>query len=230
MLREQSNLPITNAINGVNITETELEKKALTVNSPKEYIVELVDRKIIKDFIEKWHYSHNINGLISDYCFALYYLDAIENKKVMIGALIYGSFGMANVWKNYAENSSDVIELRRLALINSTVRNSESFFIGKSLQWLKKNTTLKKVISYSDLYYGHEGIIYKASNFTKIGETSKGRLINCNGKLYHDKAIRTKYKGELKPFAKRLKIALENGEAFYVNTPPKNIYQYVLKN
>jgi hypothetical protein len=50
-----------------------------------------------------------------------------------------------------------------------------------------------------------------------------------NGKRYHDKTIRTKYKGELKPFAKQIKEALENGEAYYVPTLGKDIYMYDLE-
>ena len=47
-------------------------------------------------------------------------------------------------------------------------------------------------------------------------------------KKYHDKTIRTKYKGKLKPFAQRVKDALESGKAKYVKTLPKNIYLYEL--
>jgi hypothetical protein len=88
---------------------------------------------------------------------------------------------------------------------------------------------VKKVISYADNTYGHKGVIYQASNFEHLGQTSKGRVIMFEGKRYHDKTIRTKYKGELKPFAKRVKEALENGEAHYEQTLGKEIYLYDLE-
>lgn len=143
------------------------------------YTVEPCERKEIRDFIEKWHYSHNINGLLSQYCFKLMDGDA------MVGAMIYGGLGMANCWKKYAENKEDI--------------------------------------------YGHRGVIYQASNFKHLGKTAKGRVIMWNGKRYHDKTIRTKYKGELKPFAKRVKEALEKGEAYYEETKGKEIYLYDLE-
>lgn len=231
MLLDSIDTPKSNLMLGLPIDETEIEKKALCVASPKSYIVELVDRKDIKDFIEKWHYSHSINGLRSSYCFALYYLDIETNTKVMVGAIIYGKLAMASVWKKYGETEDDVIELRRLAMIDSTVRNSESYFIGKTLRWLKSNTTIKKVVSYSDLYYNHIGTIYKATNFLQTGKTVSGRKIVYNNKLYHDKAIRAKYtNGKLKPFSKKIKEALDNGEAYYIKTPPKNIFIYTLRN
>ena len=187
--------------------------------SVKKFTVHLCERKEIKDFIEEWHYSHSINGLMSDFSFKL-----MDGDKI-IGAMIYGRFAMANVWKKYGDDPSEVIELRRLCCIDDTPKNTESYFIGKTLKWLKENTDIKTVISYADPEYGHEGIIYKATNFELIGRTSKGKVIFHNGKKYHDKAIRTKYKGELKPFALRLKKALDEGEAFYKVTQGKNIFK-----
>lgn len=187
------------------------------------YTVEPCERKEIRDFIEKWHYSHNINGLLSQYCFKL------MDGDTMVGAMIYGGLGMANCWKKYAENKEDIIELRRLCCIDDTPKNTESYFIGKTLKWLLKNTSIKKVISYADNTYGHRGVIYQASNFKHLGKTAKGRVIMWQGKRYHDKTIRTKYKGELKPFAKRVKEALEKGEAYYEETKGKEIYLYDLE-
>ena len=191
-------------------------------SSVKDFSVVHCERSEVKNFIEKWHYSKSINGLMSDYCFKL-----MDGNR-MIGAMIYGRFAMANVWKKYSNSPEEVIELRRLCCIDDTPKNTESYFIGSTLRWLKKNTTIKTVISYADPEYGHEGIIYQATNFKDIGKTSAGKVIIHNGKKYHDKAIRTKYKGELKPFAVRLRKALESGDAFYKNTEGKYIYEYKL--
>lgn len=190
----------------------------------KNFKVELCKRNEIKDFIEKWHYSKNINGLMSDYCFKL-----LDENGVLIGAMIYGGIAMAGVWKKYATSESELTELRRLCCIDDSPKNTESFFIGNTLRWLRKNTSIKTVISYADQSFGHSGIIYKASNFKHSGMTSKGRVIIYNDKRYHDKTIRTKYKGELKPFAKRIKKALENGEAYYSESKQKHIYIYKFK-
>ena len=192
--------------------------------SVKNFKIEICNRSDIKDFIETWHYSKNINGLTIKYCFKL--LDTNNN---LIGAMIYGDIAMANVWKKYTTNREDLIELKRLCCIDDTPKNTESYFIGYTLRWLKKNTKIKTVISYADKTYGHEDIIYKASNFTKIGETGTGKVITFEGKRYHDKTIRTKYNGSLKPFAKRIVEGLANGTAVYVNTLSKNIYIYKLK-
>lgn len=194
----------------------------------KQFVVTPSNIQVVRDFIEKWHYSGNVNGLRISNVFAL----MADNN--LIGAMIYGSLGMANTWKKYADKEEDIVELRRLCCIDNTPRNTESYFIGKTLRWLKKNTDYKTVVSYADSYHGHCGTIYKASNFEYHGMTAKGRLIQYNGRTFHDKSIRTYYENKhgvkaLKPFAQELKTALETGAAYYVDTPGKHIYTYKLR-
>lgn len=190
----------------------------------ENWYVKRVERKDVSEFIEAWHYSGSINGCIADFCYALF-----DDKDVMKGALFYGRMAMANQWKRFAEEAQDVIELRRLCCIDDTPRNAESFLIGKSLKMLKKDWGGKTVVSYADKEYGHLGTIYKATNFKMIGEIKGARVIMYQGKRYHDKTIRTKYKGKLKPFAKRIKDALESGDAYYKKTSGKFTYVYDMK-
>jgi hypothetical protein len=188
------------------------------------YTVKKVTRKDVSAFIEKWHYSHSINGCIADFCYALF-----NPEGLMVGAMFYGRMAMANQWKRFSDKESDVIELRRLCCIDDTPKNAESFLIGRSLRLLSKEWNGRFVVSYSDKEYNHQGTIYKASNFKQLEDIKGARIIIYNGKHYHDKAIRTKYKGELKPFAKRIKEALESGQAYYKETAGKCTYVYELR-
>lgn len=155
------------------------------VNSVKEFGVTPIERGAIKGFIEKWHYSHNTNGLKHRYCFAMFH------KGEMIGAALLGPPATPGVAEAYSCNGTlDVVELRRLCCIDETPRNTESYFIGQMVKWLKRNTKVDVILSYSDKTYGHEGTIYKASNFTLVGESPASDKILYNGKLYHDKALR----------------------------------------
>jgi hypothetical protein len=184
----------------------------------------LCDREEVRDFIEKHHYSKSINGLKTSYCFKL-----VLNDKI-IGAIIYGYLGMAKVWKKYVDHERDLIELRRLCCIDETKKNTESYFISKTIKWLKNNTKIKMIISYADPEYNHVGIVYQACKFTFVGITSKSRYILYDGKKYHDKTIRTKYNGKLKPYAQKIKNALDSGKATYKNTDGKYVYIYELRN
>ena len=188
-----------------------------------EFIVKPTSIQYVREFVEKWHYSTNVNGLRIAHVFGLYY------DGNLIGAMIYGPLAMANTWKKYGNSESEVIELRRLCCIDNTPKCTESYFIGKTIKWLKKNTTYKTIVSYADAHYNHTGVIYRATNFEYHGLTSKGRVIDYNGRLYHDKCIRTYYTDKygvkkLKPFAQKVKTALDKGDAKYIDTPGKHIY------
>ena len=130
----------------------------------KEWRVIRVQRSDISSFIEEWHYSGSINGCISDYCYAL-----MKPDDTLAGAMFYGRMAMANQWKKFSDDKDSVIELRRLCCIDDTPKNTESYFIGNSLKMLRKDWKCGIVVSYADKEYGHEGIIYKASNFKMVG-------------------------------------------------------------
>ena len=189
----------------------------------ENWTVRPVERCDVRNFIEEWHYSESINGCIADYCYALF-----KPCGEMAGAMFFGRMAMANQWRRFSDNEKKVIELRRLCCVDDTPKNAESYFIGRALRLLRKDWGRGVVVSYADKEYGHSGVIYKASNFKMIGEIKGAKVIYWNGRRYHDKTIRTKYKGELKPFAKRVKDALESGEAVYKKTAGKYTYTYSL--
>jgi hypothetical protein len=190
----------------------------------KSFRVVYCERVEIEAFIVKNHYSGSINGCDSAYCFRL-----MDNTKT-IGAAFFGRLAMANQWKKFGEKAEDVIELRRLCCIDDTPKNTESYFIGSMLRWLKQNTHHKVVVSYADEEHGHIGTIYKASNFQYLGKQKGAKVIVWNGKHYHDKTIRTKHNGIVKPYGQKIIAALSNGQAFYKQTAGKHTYIYRLKN
>jgi len=185
--------------------------------SVKEFVVRPITRAIAQPFIIHWHYSHTVNGLTQDYCFGLYYGDTL------IGAALFGRPATKGVLEAHS-GGKNLIELRRLCCIDKTPRNTESYFIGKMLKWLRDNSDIDIVLSYSDLTYGHEGTIYKASNFEFVGQTKTSEQILYNGKLYH-KRVADEYDPP-RQITIELREALKNGEAQRVKTQPKNIYIY----
>lgn len=191
--------------------------------NPEIFTVHSEPRGNVRDFIETHHYSRSINGVKSSYCFSL------RHSGEMIGAALYGEVATRNQWVPYGSSEKAVLELRRLVLIDDTPRNAESYFIARTLKWLRKNTAVESVVSYADPHHGHEGIVYKASNFTLVGKSSPTKVVKWGNREYHDRAMRTKYNGVLKPFAQRLVDAVASGEAYMETRPPKNIYLYRLR-
>lgn len=191
--------------------------------SPSEFTVTPRERGYVRDFIEMHHYSRSINGVKVSQCFSL------DRDGEMIGAMLYGQMATRGQWEPYGSSEQAVLELRRLVLIDDTPRNSESYFIGRTLRWLKRHTEVETVVSYADPAHGHEGIVYRASNFKHVGLTAPTKVVLFEGREYHDRALRTKYNGQYKPFAQRLRDAVESGDAVFETRPPKHIYVYELR-
>jgi len=188
------------------------------------WFIERCLRNHIEQFIEKWHYSKSINGCTTSYCYRMF-----DANKLMVGAIFYGPMAMAGQYKRFSNNPNDVIELRRLCCIDGTPKNAESFFISKSLKLLSRDWNKNGiVVSYSDKEYGHHGTIYKASNFEYIGDIPGAKVIIWNGKKYHDKSLRAKHNGVLKPFAIKLNNAIKNGDAIFKKTEGKCTFVYKL--
>jgi hypothetical protein len=112
-----------------------------------------------------------------------------------------------------------VLELRRLALVDAAPKNSESFFIGRCLWWLKKHTQVETIISYADPSQGHSGTIYRASGFTLEGETGGGSIVLWRGREYHARSLTVD-----RPYSAELRKAVETGEAVIKRTPGKLLY------
>jgi hypothetical protein len=192
----------------------------------KEYFSHLTIKEVpvsvIRNFIETNHYSKSINGCKVSNCYALYY------DEELVGSILFGGLS-TTAWKKYSDKESDVVELRRLTCLDSCPRNTESWFLSRCIKLLKKESQYKIIVSYADPYHDHVGIIYQASNWSYRGTTNKDTLLKTpDGKLYHSRAMRTKYNGKLKPFAQRLCDMHEQGVLEIVQVPGKHIYTYNL--
>jgi hypothetical protein len=180
--------------------------------------------KCVRDFIETNHYSKSINGVKITQCFKVQYGDNL------VGAVLFGQLS-TTAWRKFGRDESEVLELRRLVLLDECGKNSESRTIGFCLRWIKKNLQkVKVIVSYADPMHGHNGVIYKASNFKLVGMTpdDKGFLDPETGKTYHSRAMRTKYKNDYKPFVKRLRAKMELGLLKEVVLKGKFCYTYTL--
>ena len=183
----------------------------------------LVNRKTIKQFIEEHHYSHSINGLKTSFCFALY--DSLD----MVGAVLFGGLS-TTAWKKYGSSEGSVIELRRLVISDHMPRNTASWFVSRALKYIKVNSAVEIVVSYADPLYSHVGYVYQACNFIYIGKTPPDTLFYDSeyDRTYHSRALRTKYKGQYKPFVVRLRKKLVEGKLVKIRTQGKYTYVYPL--
>jgi hypothetical protein len=183
--------------------------------------------KDVRAFIEKHHYSKSVNGVKVSQCFT------VQHEEKLVGAVLYGAMS-TTAWKKFAAKESEVVELRRLVLLDEAPKNSESKTVGATLRWFEQNSPeTKLVISYADPAHGHSGVIYKAANFQYLGTSAKdtGWYDPTSGKTYHSRALRTKDShGRYKPFVLRLRELQTSGVLQQVVLPGKHCYVYRLKN
>lgn len=147
-----------------------------------KYQVKIIDCATAKQYIIEHHYSHGCHHSPFP-CYGLF------DKNILIGVLMFATPCSENVrssifGKEYKDN---VIELHRLHILDVTPKNTESWFISKCLKLLLQDRPQTwAVISFSDTTQGHEGIIYKASNFMFCGKTGKTTFyMDKNNRLHH---------------------------------------------
>jgi len=193
----------------------------------KSYIVqETTFNHTVRKFLKKWHYSDYVN-IQAKHTFCLFKNGKFDIPE-MIGVCIYTRPAGPSAGQTYYPEAPDrVLELRRLCLIDETPKNAESFFVGRTLRWLRQNTNWEFVISYADEEQGHKGVIYKASNFKYLGKTSPGKKLEVDGKSFHIRTLSMLDRPYGVEINRRYKAKDEGVKV--IETLPKNIYTYPLK-
>lgn len=193
-----------------------------------DYFVEKVPTNAVEDFIRKYHYSRSIRGLHISFCFGLFTPNGKFGIPTLIGSMMFGIPAMAGVAESYMpEEPKSVIELNRLCCIDGTPTNTESYFIGKAIRWIKQHTDYKLILSYADTKQGHDGVIYKATNFIHLGMTNLSRALIADGEVYHARML-TKKSPKFENIRQRIKKGDKN--IWTEELPAKHIYVLPLNN
>jgi len=180
----------------------------------------------VRRFMKKWHYSDYVN-IQAKHTFCLFKPGKFGIPE-MIGVCIYTRPAGPSAGQSYYPESPDkVLELRRLCLIDDTPKNAESFFVGRTLRWLKNNTDWEFVLSYADGEQGHTGVIYRAANFKYLGLTSPGKTLDVDGTRFH---IRTLSMID-RPYGVEInrRYKAKDPGVKIITTKPKHIFTYIIK-
>lgn len=131
-----------------------------------------------KKMVVKYHYSHLWTkcsvalGLFLDTGKEHSFFDEKEDK--MIGCIVYGDPIGRHSGASISEllDRTEVYELARLYIHDGYGSNIESWFISKSMDWLRQHRPkIKALISYASPMEGHVGTIYQATNWIYQGNT-----------------------------------------------------------
>lgn len=160
-------------------------------------------------FLNNHYKAEHMGGSIS-HCFALVDAESL----VVVGGAVYGA-------PRHAVYGDNVLDLRRFALEEDCPPNSESFFLAKTIKALGKKYKGLKVLTFADETQGHQGTIYQACNFKKIGETPPSKYVVWKGKQYHMRSMTIE-----RPYSHALRAAVASGEAQIVRGLRKHKYLY----
>lgn len=151
-------------------------------------LIATLDHKTAARLVVAHHYLHRRPPI--SYAFGLY----VGGK--LLGCVTYGTPASRHLQKSACpDDPSRVIELNRLWLDDSLPRNSESWFVSRTLKMLPPRI----VVSYADPLFGHYGYIYRALNFRYAGWTDMDRKTPRYDYIPHDprqhtrEAFRTGY-------------------------------------
>jgi len=182
-----------------------------TALNKKECEMQVCTFADIRHLFKEFHYKGDSMGGGISICFAM----LIKDK--LVGGSVLGKPRHLNKYPK-------CIDIRRMACIDEAPKNSESWFLGQIINYVTRNTDYLAVLSYSDKTVGHQGTIYKASNFKSIGETSPTQFITWKGKTYHPRSLSIE-----RPYSYDLRKAVAEGEAVVNTGLPKIIWLYDIK-
>lgn len=160
------------------------------------------------------HYAKRIPHIV--HCLGLFDAD-----KVLQGVISFGiSASPSLVCGAFNGKYKDIfLELNRLCINDHLDKNVLSFFVGQSLNLLKKP---KAIVSYADTSLGHHGYIYQATNWIYTGLSDAHKEWRMFGSNLHSKPLCEKY---------NLEERKNNPNKFYfIDRPRKHRYFYFVGN
>ena len=162
----------------------------------------------ISPIFKEFHYKEDhIGGGILE-CYLMTY------KGEIVGGAVSGK-------PRHESKYPSCIDIRRMACIDETPKNAESYFLSQIIKHLASNYPIKNVLSYSDTTVNHLGVIYKAANFKNTGETAPSKWIEWKGQRYHMRSLTID-----RDYSRRINEALETGEAEIKTGKPKIVWIY----
>ena len=162
----------------------------------------------IRHVFEAFHYKGGHMGGGISVCYAA------EVGGKIVGGVVVGK-------PRHAGKYAGLLELRRMAMLDECPKNSESKFMAVVIRLLRKRGICSGVLSYADGSVGHQGTIYAACNFKKIGETSATKHVFWRGVRYHPRSLTIE-----RPYSHAMRAALGTGEAVVETGKPKSIWVY----
>lgn len=151
------------------------------------YEVKEIEAKEARQIVKQYHYSGKVvaNSKI--------HLGVFKGG-VLVGCLQYGPPMNGSKTSDKIIRGVEMMELNRMVMADSEPRNAESQAIACCNKWLKNNTSIKYILSFSDGKEGNVGYIYQATNWKYIGYLLSNSFYELDGLVMHNVSVWHKFK------------------------------------
>jgi len=143
-----------------------------------DWRVKEIPKSQASEFIEQYHYGKGTaNTRVA--CHGLFY----KGDNITLHGASWWMPPPLGAAKYISQQHSGVLSLSRFCLIPGRPDNAGSYLIGKSIKMLN-NKRWHTLLTFADTALNHKGILYKASNWTYAGLTTKQPLfVDNDGKM-----------------------------------------------
>lgn len=143
--------------------------------------IRMITSKLAREVAEREHYMHR-KPTVSR-AFGLY------SGTDLAGICVYGTPASRHLQIGaYPSDPGRVLELNRLWVADEMPKNTESWFVSRTLKALDQ----RMVVSYADTVQGHMGYVYRALNFHYAGWTDMERKTARYDYIPHEDGVHTR--------------------------------------
>lgn len=145
-----------------------------------DFYIDVVSKKQAEELLLQYHYLKDISkGFKSGWNYGLFQRNEFSPLNIggLKGVVIFTGLPVPEIAKGAfgleRNEQQGLFELSRLCIHPQTQQseyNITSWFVSKAIRQLRKDTTVKAILSYADNDF-HRGTIYRACNFRYYGLT-----------------------------------------------------------
>jgi len=154
----------------------------------KNYSCCIIKANFANDIVKQFHYSGKV---VSN---SILHLGIFNINDELVGCLQFGYPMNGEKTASKISNQNPMLELNRMVMTDDEPRNAESQAISLSLKWLRANTNINYILSFSDGKESNCGYIYQATNWKYLGYALSSSFYDIDGVIMHSVSVWHKYK------------------------------------
>jgi len=157
-----------------------------------DYFVKEIDSKDARRIVSRYHYSGKV---VPNSKLHLGIFKNVGYGDELVGCLSYGTSINSEKTTLKISDSLKMMELNRMVMTDHEPRNAESKALSMCNKWLKQNTDVEWLLSFSDGKEDNVGYIYQANNWKYLGYIISDSFYELDdNEFLHNISIWHKYK------------------------------------